>query len=68
MGERYGGDNRCPRLEDHVIICPHCVLLGDILIGHHSIIGAGSVVLESCPPFSVMVGNPARVLNKKQRE
>ena len=33
---------------------------GDIVIGRNSVVGAYAVVTESCPPYSVLVGNPAR--------
>jgi acetyltransferase-like isoleucine patch superfamily enzyme len=40
------------------------MVLGSINIGHGSIIGAGSVVLKDIPPFSVVVGNPARIVKR----
>ena len=41
-----------------VIILPGC------LIGKNAIVGAGSIVTKDIPPFSVAVGNPARVVKK----
>lgn len=35
---------------------------GDLVIGRNSVVGAYSVVTESCPAHSVLVGNPARVV------
>jgi serine O-acetyltransferase len=51
-----------PTIEDHTDIGCGCVILGDITIGHHSVIGANAVVLEDIPPYSVAVGIPARVV------
>lgn len=40
-----------------------CVLPG-VTIGEGSVIGARSVVAEDVPPFSVVVGNPGRVIKQ----
>lgn len=39
-------------------------VLGDIDIGHGSVIAANAFVLSNVPPFSVVVGNPARVIKR----
>ena len=49
------------RLEDHVFIGANSVILPDTRIGHHSIVGALSVVRGTFPPNSLIVGAPARV-------
>jgi acetyltransferase-like isoleucine patch superfamily enzyme len=36
----------------------------DLIIGRNSVVGAYSVVTESCPSHSVLVGNPARVVKR----
>jgi UDP-2-acetamido-3-amino-2,3-dideoxy-glucuronate N-acetyltransferase len=33
-------------------------------IGEYSVIGAGSVVTKNVPPFAIVAGNPARILNQ----
>jgi acetyltransferase-like isoleucine patch superfamily enzyme len=40
------------------IICSQ----GDLVIGKNSVIGANSLVTRSVPPYSVVTGNPARVV------
>lgn len=37
---------------------------GELVIGKHSVIGANSVVRESIPSYSVVSGNPARIVKQ----
>lgn len=39
-------------------------VIGNVKIGHGSVIGAESVVLKDIPPFSVAVGSPAQVVKR----
>ena len=51
-------------VEDDCWIAANTVLTAGITIGRHSVIGAGSVVTKDIPPYSVAVGNPAKVLKR----
>ncbi|MFT5254283.1 MAG: acetyltransferase-like isoleucine patch superfamily enzyme [Flavobacteriales bacterium] len=44
------------------------VVLAGVTIGKRCQIGAGSVVTKDIPPFSVVVGNPARVIKQFNHE
>ena len=47
---------------DCVFIGSHSAVLGGSVVGHHSVIAAGTVVRAGdIPPFSLVVGNPASV-------
>lgn len=39
-------------------------VIGNVHIGHGSVIGAGAVVTNDIPPFSLVVGNPAAVIKR----
>jgi len=51
-------------IEDHVWIGSRVIVLPGISIGHHSVIGAGSVVTKDVPANCLVVGNPARIVRR----
>jgi chloramphenicol O-acetyltransferase type B len=51
-----------------VWIGANAVLLGGITIGDGAVIGANAVVSRDIPPYSIAVGNPARVIKKRFSE
>lgn len=54
-----------PVIEDRVDLgCGVCVL-GNVIVGHDSVVGSNSVVLADVPPYSVAVGAPARVVKTR---
>ena len=54
-------EKRHPTLEDEVIVGAGAKVLGNIVIGKASRIGANSVVLKDVPPGSTVVGIPGKV-------
>lgn len=51
-------------VEDECWIAANAVITSGVTIGKHSVIAAGAVVTKDIPPFSVAVGNPARVIKQ----
>ena len=39
-------------------------VIGNISIGHGSVLGANALITKDIPPFSIVIGNPARVLRR----
>lgn len=54
------------RIEDDCWLGANVIVLPGVTIGKGSVIGAGSVVTESIPPYSVAVGNPAKVVRSRK--
>lgn len=51
-------------IEDNVFIGMNAIILSNIKIGRNSIVGAGAVVTKNVPSYSVVAGNPARVIKR----
>lgn len=52
-------------IENDVWVGSRAIILKGVTIGKGSVIGAGSVVTKSVPPYSVAVGNPAKVIRRR---
>lgn len=61
IGNRGADSLACPVIGHGVELGANVILLGDITIGNHVTIGAGSVVLDSIPDHALVVGEKARV-------
>lgn len=48
-----------------VWIGANVTILSGITIGHGSIVGAGSIVTKDVAPYTIVAGNPARMLRKR---
>ncbi len=52
-------------IEDNVFLGFNCMILKGVTIGENSVIGANSVVINSIPPNSIAMGNPCKVIIRK---
>lgn len=53
-------------IQDNVLVGQSAAVVSGKLtyIGHNSVIGAGSIVIQDVEPFSVVAGNPAKLIKK----
>lgn len=55
---------RPTRIKRRASIGSGAVLLCGVTVGESAIVGAGAVVTKDVPPFTIVAGNPARILRK----
>lgn len=49
-------------------IATNATILPGVIIGEGAVVGAGSVVSKNVPDFTVVAGNPAKVVSKRVKE
>ena len=60
-----GGNATKVTIEDDVWIGVRAIVLPGVNIGKGSIVGAGAVVTKDVPPYTVVGGVPAKVINMR---
>jgi len=56
------------RMKKHSIVGANSVILPGVTIGEGAAIGANSLVIKDCEPWTVYVGSPVRPLKLRRRE
>lgn len=69
LGEKQAdgrGAPQYPRLGDDVVVGAGAAILGPVTLGDGSVVGANAVVLSDAPQGSTVVGNPARIVPRRE--
>jgi len=51
-------------IEDDCWIAANAVITSGVIIGKHSVVAGGAVVTKNVPPYSVVAGNPAKLIKQ----
>ncbi|QQL50893.1 acyltransferase [Mucilaginibacter ginkgonis] len=51
-------------IEDDCWIAANSVITAGVTIGKHSVVAGGAIVTKSVPPYSVVAGNPAKLIRQ----
>lgn len=62
--KKYPEKFQSTRIDKFVSIGANATILGGIHIGEYALIGAGAVVTKNVEPYSLVLGNPGRVVGR----
>lgn len=60
--KRLGRNSGTPTISRDVVIFPNAVIIGNVFVGQGAQVAPGAIVIEDVPAWSVVAGNPARVI------
>ena len=65
MNQQGLAEDRPVNVEDDVWLGAGCIVLAGVTIGRGAIVAAGSVVTKDVAPFTIVGGNPARLIRSR---
>lgn len=54
------------KIEDDCWIAANAVILAGVTVGKGSVVAAGSIVTKDVPPYSIVAGNPAKIIKNRR--
>lgn len=56
------------RIEDDSWVGANAVITSGVTIGKHAVVAGGSVVTKDVPPYTIVAGNPAKIIKRYNSE
>lgn len=54
------------KIEDDCWLAANSVILAGVTVGKGSVVAAGSIVTKDVPPYSIVAGNPAKIIKSRK--
>lgn len=66
---KHLGEHRAPvRIRRHATLYPGAIVMPGVTVGEYAIVREGAVVVDDVPPFTIVAGAPARVIEELPRD
>lgn len=65
MNQQGAAEEKPITIGNDVWVGTRVIILPGVTIGSHSIVGAGAIVTKSFPDYSIVAGNPARMIRSR---
>jgi acetyltransferase-like isoleucine patch superfamily enzyme len=53
------------KIDDYACVFANCLIMPGVTIGRGAVIYSGSVVTKTVPPYSIVGGNPAKIISTR---
>ncbi len=63
--DEYGTVAKSVSIGNYAVIGAYSILLPGVIVGEGSVVAAGSVVTKSIEPYTVVGGNPAKIIKRR---
>ena len=68
LHEQPLSENGFVKIGDNVFLGEKCSILKNVSIGERSVVACNTVVTKDIPPYSIVAGNPARIIKRYNPE
>ena len=66
---KHLGEHRAPvKIRRHAALYPGAIVMPGVTVGEYAIVREGAVVVDDVPPFTMVAGAPARVIEELPRD